>query len=284
MFESEQCYGGGDDRSYADIEKYTPEAFHCLDLRCPCVRGVPAGRSVCASGVGRRTIGSGYWNNQLPGCRLCVLKKTIDRPSSQPILIPMPNRDNQLSVNSRGKVKGNNVAFPTFPDSANLELKIPAADVNAKSSQGQDLQKSDPGARDGFALQLDIPVLPAEHKGRRTSLIARYILGIIIAKVGYGWWGYLSEETIAREARCGLWPVKNAKKQLEEAGLLDVNRKGKCHRYHVPEWVKYLPKTWVKPSMVRDDGLSIAEAVNLSDLKFRQGDNDATWPTIQQRH
>ncbi len=181
------------------------------------------------------------------------------------------------------EVKGELKLLPALPDSDNLELNIPPAVPAAKPSQVQDLQKSDPGAPHHFKLKLDIGVLSAEYKGGRTSLIARYILGIIIAKVGYGWWGYLSEETIVREARCSLWPVKNAKKQLEEAGLLDVNRRGKCHRYHVPEWVKYLPKIWVDPSLVRDDGLSISEAVDLSDLKFRQGDNDATWPTIQER-
>lgn len=177
------------------------------------------------------------------------------------------------------KPKLTNVPAP-FNTAGPLYTPSPA-DQPAKPAQAQDLQKSGPGARAGSGLRLDIPVLPAERKGRRTSLIARYILGIIIAKVGYGRWGYLSEETIGREARCSLWPVKKAKQQLEAAGLLDVNRRGKCYRYHVPEWVKHLAKVWVKPGMVRDDGLSIPQAVWVSLVKFRQGDNVATWLTHQ---
>ena len=179
------------------------------------------------------------------------------------------------------KLKPKNVPAP-FNSAGPLCTPSPAVQP-AKPAQAQDLQKSGPGARAGSDLLLDIPVLPGERKGKQTSLSARYILGIIIAKVGYGRWGYLSEETIVREARCSLWPVKKAKKQLEEAGLLNVNRRGKCHRYLIPEWVRHLAKTWVNPALVRDNGLSISEAVVLSDLKFRQGKNYATWPTIQER-
>ncbi|MBA7576403.1 hypothetical protein ES708_18244 [subsurface metagenome] len=177
------------------------------------------------------------------------------------------------------KPKLTNVPAP-FNSAGPLCTPSPAVKPD-KPAQAQDLQKSGPGARAGSDLLLDIPVLTGERKGKQTSLSARYILGIIIAKVGYGRWGYLAEETIVREARCGLWPVKNAKKQLEDAGLLDVNRRGKCHRYHIPEWVKHLAKIWVKPGMVRDDGLSIPQAVWVSLVKFRQGDNYATWLTHQ---
>ncbi|GAJ12470.1 unnamed protein product, partial [marine sediment metagenome] len=146
----------------------------------------------------------------------------------------------------------------------------------AEPAQAQDLQKSGPGARAGPGLQKDIAVLCGEVKGKKISLMARYALAIIEAYQGDRAGVYLSEDTMARVARCGLWPVKNAKKQLEEAGLLDVDRRGKCHWYHVPDWVKRLPKTWVNPAMVRDDGYSILVACCTSYVKFRQGKNDET--------
>ena len=44
------------------------------------------------------------------------------------------------------------------------------------------------------------------------------------------------------------------------------------------------PNGWrVNPALVRDDGLSIVEACDLSDLKFRQGENDCSWASIQER-
>jgi hypothetical protein len=214
---------------------------------------------------------------------LLAAKKTVDRASIAPILT---TETRNMAISStitllEVKPKLTNIPAP-FNSAGPLCTPLPAVQP-AKPAQAQDLQKSGPGARAGSDLLLDIPVLPGERKGKQTSLSARYILGIIIAKVGYGRWGYLSEETIVREARCSLWPVKKAKKQLEEAGLLNVNRRGKCHRYLIPEWVRHLAKTWVNPALVRDNGLSISEAVVLSDLKFRQGKNYATWPTIQER-
>ncbi|MBA7626697.1 hypothetical protein ES703_34152 [subsurface metagenome] len=216
---------------------------------------------------------------QLPDSCFAIRKKSIDKPSVLPILATRVITMNNISPQTRKFVKpksGNNVALFT---SANLQLEVSAEEIIGKPAQDKDLQKSDPGAREHFELQKDIGVIPPGRKANRTSLIARYILGIIAAKVGYGCWGPLAEETIAREARCGLWPVKNAKKQLEAAGLLDVNRKGKCHRYYVPMMLRRVVKTWVNPSLVRDDGLSIAQAVWVSLVKFRQGQNEETWLT-----
>jgi len=195
----------------------------------------------------------------------------------------MGNSDNGLSVKSRGQVKLKPAAFSVPPDSSDNQLKIAMDDIQAKAEQEQALQEAAFGAPELFKLKLDIGVLPAERKDRRTSLEARFAVGIIAAYPGDGYWKTLSLETIARNIRCSRQWAGRYVDEAKAAGYLEVDPNGKCHRYHVPEWVKYLPKTWVKPSLVRDDGLSISEAVDLSDLKFRQGDNDATWPTIQER-
>ncbi|GAI00595.1 unnamed protein product, partial [marine sediment metagenome] len=216
---------------------------------------------------------------QLPDSCFAILKKTLDTPFTLPILIPMDNRDNGVSVKSKSKVKGNNVAFPEFPDSANLQLEIPPLEQSAKSAQIQDLQNADPGAPDRFELKLDLPVLTGERKGKKTSLACRYIVGIIAGYPDRGYWKTLSEDTIAQAIRSNRPKVIRAITEAEEVGYLDVDRRGKCNRYHISPVFKRFAKIWVNPALVRDDGLSIVQAVWLSLVKFRQRENEATWLT-----
>ncbi|GAJ12017.1 unnamed protein product, partial [marine sediment metagenome] len=151
------------------------------------------------------------------------------------------------------------------------------ADIQAKTIQNSDLHKPGPGARDAFALKYDIGIIDATHEHRRISLMARYILGIIAAYLHAHPRGYLSGDKMAQAAACDRSTVFRAVNELEAVGYLDVDRRDKCNRYHVCEWVKHLDKIWVNPALVRDDGLSICQAVFVSYAKFRQGDNDAAW-------
>ncbi len=194
----------------------------------------------------------------------------------------MVNSDNGLSVKSRGQVKLKPAAFSVPPDSSDPQLKIPPAEQSAKPAQAQDLQKSDLGARAGSDLPLDIPVLTGERKGRKMSLMARYAFGIIADRLHGHFSGCVSEDTISQEMRCHRSTASRAVNELRAEGYLDVDDNEKCNRYQIPEWAKRLPKLWVNPALVRDDGLSIAQACWVSLVKFRQGDNDATWPTHQE--
>lgn len=183
----------------------------------------------------------------------------------------------QLSVIPGKEVKpksGKNVAFP---DPGNLQLEGQSSEPFPKPSSEQDLQRRVSGDPDAFELMFDLGVLDARYDRKSVSLTARYILGIIAAYVGYGSWGYLSQNKMAQAARCSRLRVLRAVNEAEEAGYLAVNRRDKCNRYHVCEWVEHLAKTWVNPVLVRDYGLSISQAAFVSYIKFRQGDNGATW-------
>lgn len=181
------------------------------------------------------------------------------------------------SVKSRTIVKQKPPAFSALPDSDEPQLKIPPADQAGRPDQAEDLQKPDPGARDGFALKFDIGIIDATFEHRRISLTARYILGIIEAYLNAHPRGYLSGDKIAQAAGCCRSRVSRAVNELKAVGYLGVDDSDKCNRYHVCEWVKHLDKIWVNPALVRDDGLSICQAVFVSYVKFRQGDNEATW-------
>jgi len=192
-------------------------------------------------------------------------KNTIDTASIAPTITYEDNTMKAVSSKTRWQVKHKPANISALPDSVNLQLEIPGAEPAVKDQQAQDLQKSDPGARDGFALEKDIGILSAGATSKHTSLAARYILGVIMAFLGKAYSKYLLEEWFAQAARRSRWSVIRLTKQLEEAGLLDVERKGKCNRYHVPEWVKREDKVWVSPALVRDEGLSIVDACNLSE-------------------
>jgi sRNA-binding protein len=179
------------------------------------------------------------------------------------------------------KLKPKNVPAP-FNSAGPLCTPSPAVKPD-KPAQAQDLQKSGPGARAGSDLPLDIPVLLGERKGKQTSQFDRFILGTIASLLHGHFSGYIAEDTIAYAARCFRSRVSRSIQRLKAVGYLDVDDTDKCNRYYIPDWVKRLLKTWVNPLLVRDYGLSIGDAVNLSDLKFRQGDNDCTWATIQER-
>ncbi|MBA7638502.1 hypothetical protein ES703_46158 [subsurface metagenome] len=172
--------------------------------------------------------------------------------------------------------------FHALPDSEDPQLKNTQAGRPAKTTHGEDLEKGCLLARAGSGLHRDIAVPKAERKGRRTSLACRFLVAIVHGYVGFGRCRYLSEKTIARVARRGLWWVIRAAREAEAAGYLRVDRRDKCNRYYVCERVKYLPKMWVKPSMVRDDEYSILVACVTSYMKFRQGTNEETWPRIQE--
>ncbi len=186
---------------------------------------------------------------------------------------------NRLSPQLGKEVKHKPSNISALPDSVNLQLEVPALEPPAKPAQAQDLQKSDPGARDPFKLRLDLPVLCARLDGKGLSLTARYILGIITAYLHYGCWRPLSMETIARAARCSRDRVIRAIRELKAARYLDVDDDGKCNWYRVPMLLRRVAKIWVNPALVRDDGLSIVRAVWVSLVKFRQGDNERTWLT-----
>lgn len=207
------------------------------------------------------------------GCR----KNSVDNVAIVPTIPPRYTTMKRLSSTGRLEVKAKPKDFPALPDSDNIQPGIGAPDDSAKPSQEPDLQESAPGAPDGFKLELDIGIMVGESGGKRTGLSARYVLAVITAYLGYGRWGYLAENTIAQAARCGRHRVIKAVKELEDAGLLDVNRRGKCNRYRVCPWVKFLDKIWVKPGLVRDDGLSIVQAGFVGYVKSRQGENLATW-------
>jgi DNA-binding transcriptional regulator YhcF (GntR family) len=219
---------------------------------------------------------------QLPDFLPCILKKAIDRALILPILTTRNIKMLIVSDISVGQVKGKSDTIHDFPDSANLQLKIPPADSCECRQSGQDRQRSDPGDSDHFVMQYDIGVLPAEHKGRRTSLAARYAVGVIAAYPSKSYLKCLMLDTIARNMRCNRQTAGRAVDEAEQAGYLEVDRNGKCHSYHVCECVKGLAKTWVNPALVRDDGFGVLQAVLLSELKFRQGDNEATWPKIRE--
>ncbi|GAI89586.1 unnamed protein product, partial [marine sediment metagenome] len=186
------------------------------------------------------------------------------------------------SVKSRTIVKQKPPAFSAHLDSDDPQLKILPADQVATPAHVDDLQKLDPGAPDGFALKFDIGVIDATFEHRRISPMANYILGIIEAYLRAHPRGYVSEDTIAQAAGCDRSTVSRAVAELETIGYLGVDRSDKCNRYHVCEWVEHLDKIWVNPALVRDDGLSICQAVFVSYIKFRQGDNEATWPTYRE--
>ncbi|MBA7710250.1 hypothetical protein ES703_119188 [subsurface metagenome] len=131
-------------------------------------------------------------------------------------------------------------------------------------------------------LKGDIGIIDAKFEHRRISLIARCVLGIIDAYPGDGYWKYLSQDTIAQAAGSSRPRVIRAIAELEAVGYLSVDDSRTCNRYHVCEWVKTRPKIWVKPSLVRDDGLSICQACFVGYVKFRQGQNEATWPTYRE--
>ncbi|GAI90673.1 unnamed protein product, partial [marine sediment metagenome] len=173
-----------------------------------------------------------------------------------------------------------NFIAPITSDDPQLEISPP--DMTVNTGQMQDLQETGPAAAEHFKLQLDLGVIPPGGKGRRTSLSDRYALAVIATYVGYGRWGLLSMEKIARTAGCGRWQVSKAIGKENAAGHLDVDDDGKCNWYRVPLLLKSVVKLWVNPAMVRDDGYSILVACCTSYVKFRQGKNDATWFSTQE--
>lgn len=185
----------------------------------------------------------------------------------------------RLSTTTRQQVKQKPQNISALPDSVNHQLKIQAVEEANKSANTQGLKKSDPGAPDRFELKLDLPVMCARRDGKGLSLTARYIVAIIEGYCGVGCWGFLSEDTISRAARCGRARVGRAIKEAEAAKYIEVNDRGKCNKYYIPPLVKRIVKVWVNPALVRDDGFSIVRAVWASLVKFRQGDNEVTWLT-----
>ncbi len=189
---------------------------------------------------------------------------------------------NTSSTKSQTFVKPKSQENRHFSTHQSSQLNEPAAGLCECSQSGQDGQDSDLGADDGFVLEFDIGIIDAKYEHRGISLTARYILGIIAAYLSAHSHGYLSEDKIAQAAGCNRSTVIRAVNKLKAAGYLDVDRRGKCNRYHVCEWVKHLPKTWVNHALVRDDDLSICQAVFVSYVKFRQGNNLATWLKIRE--
>ncbi|MBA7469654.1 hypothetical protein ES707_04927 [subsurface metagenome] len=189
---------------------------------------------------------------------------------------------NRLSTNPGTEVKPKPPAFSAPFDSDDPQLEIPPADQAVKTAQNSDLQKLDPGAPAGFVLKFDIGIIDATFEHRRISLTARCILGIIEAYLNAHPRGYLSEDKIAQAAGCCRSRVSRAVNELKAVGYLGVDDSDRCNRYHVCKWVKRLDKIWVNPALVRDEGLSIAQAGFVGYIKFRQGDNEATWPTYRE--
>ena len=187
-----------------------------------------------------------------------------------------------VSTKTRTFVKHKSQENRHFSTHQSSQLNKPAAALRECRQSGQDRQDSDPGADDGFVLEFDIGIIDAKHEHRGISLTARYILGIIEAYLRAHPRGYLSEDKIAQAAGCCRSTVSRAEKQLKEAGLLGVDDSDKCNRYRVCEWVEHLPKIWVNPALVRDDDLSILQAGFVSYVKFRQGNNLATWLKIRE--
>lgn len=173
-----------------------------------------------------------------------------------------------------------NFVAPVTSDDPQPVPSPPGMTIN--TVQMQDLQETGPAAADHFKLQLDLGVIPPGGKGRRTSLFDRYALAVIATYVGYGRWGSLAMETIARTAGCGRWQVSKAVGKEKAAGHLEVDENGKCNWYRVPLLLRRVVKLWVNPAMVRDDGYSILVACCTSYVKFRQGKNDATWFSTQE--
>ncbi len=192
----------------------------------------------------------------------------------------MVSSDNGLSVKSRGQVKPKPTNVPALPDSDNLQLNIPPAEQAAKTSQGQDLQKSDPGYPPRRLLEKLIRVPCWMGRWRGLTLRAWYLLAILSAHQGKADYRKVSLEHLALELRLDVRQVIRLVQKLERAKVLWVGRRGKCNCYRVL-WFRN-PPAWifVDPRWVHQLGLNINEAVLFGYVCFRCNHKPESWFSI----
>ncbi len=179
-------------------------------------------------------------------------------------------------------VKGNNVAFPTFPDSANLELKIPAADQAAKPAQAQDLQQSDPGAPDGRLLERIIRVpIPAGHRCK-LSLRLYYFWALLDAHQGDRESCSPSILRLALECRVSERQIKRWLAKLRRLRYIRVDWRGKRNRYRVNRSRNITTFVFVDPRWIHRLGLSINQACVLGYVSFRCNGKPESWFSLSE--
>ena len=188
---------------------------------------------------------------------------------------------NTLSSNSDGQVKHKYVAFPHLPDSDNLQLEIPPADVTAKLTQAQDLQNSDLGAPAGFLPERPIRVpIPAGYKGNKIPG-HYYLWAVLDAYQGDHDSCWPSELTLALNCQKSVRQIRRWRAKLERAKVLWIDRRGKPHHYRVKSSRHITTFVFVDPRWVSRLGLSINQAVVLGYVYFRCNGKPETWFSIR---
>ena len=218
---------------------------------------------------------------QLPDFCFGRRKKIVDKPSDLPILATRTITMSISSVKTQSNVKPKPTSISALPDSDNLQLNIPPAEQSAKTSQIQDLQKSDPGVSPWPLLEKLIRVpTPAGYKSK-LSLRIYYLLAVLDAHQGDRQFSSPSILRLALECRVSERQIKRWLAKLKRLKYIWVDGRGKRNRYRVIRTRKMPDYVFVDPRWVYRLGLSINEAVVLGYVYFKHNHKPETWFSIR---
>ncbi len=181
------------------------------------------------------------------------------------------------SVKTRSNVKPKLAAFPASPDSGDPQLEILPAEPSAKPSQGQDLQKSGPGARAGSGLQLDLPVKAWPGRYSKGYSKKSYLHALMFTHQGRDDRCNPSLDTLAKEMGLSRRQAIRIRKQLELHDDVQVVGRERPNCYWIRRYMMVQSILWVDPRYVVKSKLSINKALMLAFIRRRCQGNDDTW-------
>ncbi len=211
---------------------------------------------------------------QLPDYCFGWRKKIVDKPPALPILAIGRITMSVSSVKTQSNVKPKPTSISALPDSDNLQLNIPPAEQSAKTSQIQDLQKQDPGARASSGLRLDI-LIRSDRGGRRgISHQAEQLRGIFIACQGKGSHCWPSDRLQADLMGLSERQVRRRRWELKNAGLLKWHWQDHHRVYSVVTDIATEGFLWVGINWVPELQLSPIVSQLLAYIRWRRWEGE----------